>query len=81
MLGERRFPVDERGRWQRQLKLHQFAVGSGHPFRRSWWEMLPAMTTPGGDSPPDLIWSDVRLLVLVLVRNEVRPVSWTVEGG
>ena len=39
------------------------------------------MTTPDGGSLLDLIWSDVRLLVLVLVRNEVRPVSWTVEGG
>ena len=39
------------------------------------------MTTPDGDSLLDLIWSDVRLLVLVLVRNEVRPVSWAVEGG
>jgi hypothetical protein len=39
------------------------------------------MTTSDGGNLLDLIGSDVLLLVLVLVRNEVRPISWTVEGG
>ena len=39
------------------------------------------MTTPDGDNLLDPIGSDCRLLVLVLVRNEARPLSWTVEGG